>query len=104
MRDPGLAQLLLDEVRDEMDRQDEKWPWPRPAHFLVDDRQLLRMFRTCEIISRKLFSRGLPCWMAIMGEEIGEVATADAALRREELVQVAAVCLSWAQAIEEESR
>ncbi len=102
-RDPDAAQELLDEVRREMDRQDRKWGWPRPTAFLVDDDIMPSLFRQCETSARWLFAHNRPCWMAILGEEIGEVAReADPQARRKELVQVAAVALSWAQAIEED--
>ncbi len=101
-RPPMKMECLMDCVREEMRRQDEKWGWPRPVKFLEDDDDLHGVFVWLEKKARQLFAKGKPCWMAILGEEIGEVARESKEVRIAELVQVAAVALSWAQAIEEQ--
>ena len=79
MRPRTRRQFLIGRLEAEMGAQDDKWGWPR------------------------LFRRNKPCWQAILGEEIGEVAREkDPEKRIAELIQVAAVALSWAQAIEEQ--
>lgn len=115
-RDPDLAESLLDRVRDEMlYEQDAKWGWPRPDSFLEDDRPntgeqdsdveawtLWSLFRRIEARSRELLGSNKASWQAILSEEIGEAyAVSEPTLRVAELIQVAAVALSHAQAIEE---
>ena len=115
MRDPVTAEALLDRLREEMlIRQDEKWGWPRPVEFLEDDFgapedvtiSLSEIFDEMETRSRFLFRERRPCWEAIIGEEIGEVGRTGerSGDRVKELIEVAAVALSWAQAILEQDR
>ena len=95
-----------------MGHQDEKWGWPRPTEFLDDDQAHRRdaisipeLFGKCEARARFLLFSGRPCWQAILGEELGEVAReTDPEKRIVELIQVAAVALSWAQAIQSEGK
>lgn len=105
-RDQYALVELLEEVRAEADRQDEKWGWPRPKDFLIDfgdghGIDLRPIYDKLEAASR-VHLEDAPNWMAILGEEVGEVAREnDPDKRVVELVQAAAVCLAWAQAIQE---
>ncbi len=110
-RNASRRALLLESVRAEMVRQDELWGWPRCSDYLFDDDcddgefdNLSNQMLLMELRSRELIDNQRPCWQAILGEEIGEVAReSDPARRLEELIQVAAVALAWAQAIKEEN-
>ena len=98
-RDHWVAEQLIDRMRVEMfKRQDRKWGWPRPDSFLVGDHSLVSYFIWGEQRARCLFGEGKPSWMAILSEELGEVARATGEKRVTELIEAAAVNLSWAQA------
>ena len=96
---------LLARVRSELASQDEKWGWPRPATFLERGRLSAGLDRAAadlEHESRRAFDEECASWFAILGEEVGEAfRERDPEALTEELIQVAAVALSWAQAIEE---
>lgn len=105
IRNPIAAEELLHRVLVEMRRQDVKWGWPRPEAFLALDssktcaQSLPGLMLHLEFRSREVLAEQ-PSWDAILGEELGEVIRAEVPDDRvEELVQVAAVCLSWAQSI-----
>ena len=67
---------LLHLTGQEMARQDEQWGWPRPVEALI-------------VLAKR------------RGDEVAD--EPDPQKRIAELVQVAAVALSWAQAIQEET-
>jgi hypothetical protein len=101
-RDPQHAQMLLDRVRDEMARQDERYPWPRTFPLRQRSAMIEAKLLQAEQIARQDFAEGCPSWVAILAEEVGGAAgERDPVALVEELVQVAAVALSWAQALEE---
>ncbi len=100
-RPQSLRDKLLRMVETETDRQDQMWPWPRPASFLrnFEAAHIADLASELERISRDLLERH-PTWHAILGEEVGEaMCETDPGRRVVELVQVAAVAVSWAQAI-----
>ena len=100
LRNEDMAFDLLHETYAEMVRQDEKWGWPRPPQYLEDDHTVVRHVVAAERAARSAFADGNPSWSAILAEEAGEVTReADTQKRIQELVQVAAVALSWAHAI-----
>ena len=71
---------ILELIYAERSKQDKKWGYPR---YLSD-----------------------PFWYTILGEEVGEIARGilehDVENLKDELVQVAAVCVAWLQNIMEE--
>ncbi len=105
-RSPITADEILGEVWEEMRRQDQKWGWPQVGNTLDDDPGLAMGSADLGDEARRLLDDG-PAdsprpWLAILAEELGEVAEeVDPGKRAEELVQVAAVALSWVQAIRE---
>ena len=81
----ALQQLVLNDILNERTRQDEKWGADRTQHPAI--------------------------WHTILSEEVGEVAQEvldttfeDAATDNlyEELIQVAAVAVAWAEAVQRE--
>lgn len=102
-RNQARARALLREVAAEMARQDAKWSWPLTFPASRRDRGVERYLEQAELVARHQFAAGRPSWTAVLGEEAGEVARETDPERLEgELIQLAAVCLSWAQASREE--
>jgi len=109
-RDADRSLILLDLLSDEMKRQDRKWGWPRSEVLLESSLALAAKLTDAEEYARHLLDKKTPWfalekkagWLAILAEEIGEVSREnDPQQRITELIQVAAVSLSWAQAIQE---
>jgi hypothetical protein len=99
---------ILNEVKSEIERQDERFPWPREAGHMdflsgdIDDRsKALTALMDCEAPGRHE-NETRPTWASILAEEVGEfAATSDPTNARAEAVQVAAVAVSIVQAIDE---
>ncbi len=101
-RDPAQTRRLLEAVWKEIERQDERYPWPRPPRLLDGPVNLRNHLQRGEVMARCLFAAGQPSFMAVVAEEIGEAAReTDPEKRITELVQGAASQLTWAQAIRE---
>lgn len=99
-RDPGVYRVL-DEVALERARQDEKWgeqnhpdgtgrdPWRKTLSDVFRER--------CD----RLHQEGKGTWEHILLEEVYEaLAEHDPGALRKELLQVAAVCVVWMEAID----
>lgn len=91
---------VLEEVFQERVRQDNKWGEQNPADGTggpgrADDANQAKRF--CD----DSFKAGKGTWAAILGEEVAEAfAESDPVKLREELVQCAAVCSAWIEAID----
>jgi hypothetical protein len=98
-----LKQAVLAEVLEERIRQDEKWGEQNPPDGTggpgrADDADQARRF--CD----ESFKNGTGTWAAILGEEVAEaLAESDPNKLRAELIQCAAVCTSWVEAIDRRS-
>ena len=89
---------LLRRVEQEIERQDRRWG-DQSRHPDQPD-AWAKLSALLEAESRASLHRG-PTWAAILGEEVGEAFQADSPEARvTELVQVAAVALQWASAIQ----
>lgn len=110
--------VVLEEVRAERARQDEKWgeqnhpdgtgPESRPFH-RTDINLDLRIGREVGHILRakceRAFISGTGTWLDILLEEIGEaIAAAEPGRLRVELVQAAAVIVAWIETIDRRAR
>jgi len=103
------SQLVLGEIQDERNRQIEKWGIQN--HKSVEDftTDVVRLCEEYEIptenrakfMCEKSFSDENPTWTHIAIEELSEVVCAKNDYdRRQELIQLAAVCLSWIECID----
>lgn len=90
----------LDEVRVERARQDDKWGQqnhPNGTGRGADVGWAEVARRECDDAAKG----GYIEWRHILSEEVAEAfAEADPARLREELIQVAAVCVAWCEAID----
>lgn len=94
---------ILDEIAAERHRQDKKWgeqnhPSKRyesnSAYFMPDE-------ELAKSVTDERFKNGSGSWADILVEEVSEALDAkDESHRREELVQCAAVCAAWIEAID----
>lgn len=112
------AVYLSSKVIEEMIRQNKKWGVQN--HPSVSAKSQIRMEQFPENVCKDLeiptetrakeicetmFSSGDPNWAAILQEEVSEAVCAKTEQkRREELVQVAAVALSWVDCLDRNSR
>lgn len=112
----GRMTAILAEVAAERARQDAKWGEQNhpdlPPHPFADDLACRAAFtgaitaKDAKFRCQKAAEEGNANWAAILAEEVAEAIEAigdDAALRTE-LIQVAAVCVQWAQAIDRRQR
>jgi hypothetical protein len=94
----GTAKTLAD-VRDERHRQNDKWGEQNHPDGTHEARAIAADFHRCEC--QEAARCGLVTWRHILMEEVAEAfAETDAAKLREELIQVAAVAVSWVEAID----
>lgn len=100
MNTPETWDDLLEEVRTEVDHQYEQWGEQNhpDGTNLSEDVQLAEDVKR---LNAMFVSTGNLTWRDILWEEVREVFAESAPEPlREELVQVAAVCLSWINAID----
>lgn len=113
-----LPRRALDDVAEERRRQNEKWGEQNHPDGTGDDVALLRgralpkphehvavtmgtLAYTARQVTDEAAAAGRVTWADILLEEVGEaLAERDPAALRRELVQVAAVCTQWAEAID----
>lgn len=92
-------QAVLAEVAAERARQDAKWG--EQNHPDGTGEEWMAMARKARAVCDRAAASGAVTWMHILQEEALEsFAEADPAKLRAELIQVAAVAVSWAQAID----
>lgn len=100
MLDESSIHFLFEDVLAERRRQDSMWGeqnHPDGTGELGSDRQANQARVTCD----QQFEAGLGAWADILKEEVYEaIAESDVVKLREELVQVAAVCMAWIEAID----
>lgn len=102
MRDAERADALLEFVQYEMSSQDRKWGWPKPESLRRESKTLTSMAKAAEAVARCEMELDRTSWLGILLEEVGEVARAEDENKQvDELIQVAAVAVSWAQALVE---
>lgn len=90
-----VAGFLL-AVLEECAAQDRKWGWPKPARLLEDDPELAARLVEVEALARSQLDGERASMLAVLAEEVGEVAREkDPRARIMELRQVAAVCATW---------
>lgn len=96
---------VTSEVVEERQRQDAKWG--QQDHPDAGSRHSKWVAQANAQVARKLcqddFRDGDPSWEIILLEEVYEAieqCNEDTAKLREELIQVAAVCVAWAEAID----
>jgi hypothetical protein len=100
MRVKTYLSPIEQEIRRERARQDEKWgeqnhPDGTGGHLAEQTRDAAR--ERCQ----EAASRGAVDWSMILAEEVFEaIAEEDPAKLRAELIQVAAVAVAWAEAID----
>ena len=105
LRPRGSSEELVKELCAEMSRQDEKWGWPFWDGALEDDQVIVLRLADAESVARRAMAEGRVSCVGVLAEEVSEAAReTDPEKRVAELVQVAAVALSWAQAIQEEGQ
>lgn len=95
---------LLRRVEQEIERQDRRWGdqsrHPDQPNSGPSADAWAKLSALLEAESRASLHRG-PTWAAILGEEVGEALQSDSPEARvTELVQVAAVALQWASALQ----
>jgi hypothetical protein len=104
MSQPVGQQLVIEHVISERDSQDEKWG-PAPQSFLdrldgtayPDSAEIADMARE---LTEEAAREGTLSWSAILLEEVYEaMAESDPDKLYAELIQVAAVAVSWAETI-----
>lgn len=115
MRDAHRTHEVLCEVHDERRRQDEKWgqqnhpdgtggePAADMAPSYVEHLRSIRktLADDAKKLCERAFGEGRGTWRLILREEVDEaMAEDDPAKLRAELVQVAAVAVSWIEAID----
>ena len=106
-----MASEVVQDVVAERCRQDEKWGWPKPFPTIGrpgEDSETLKIINLSieiEMRAREIQNSCASSWCSIAAEEFGEVMRAllarDPVALRLELIQLAAVCCAWAQAIDE---
>lgn len=115
LRDAIPIETILDEVADECVRQVLKFGVQNHPSFVVGgfdtpiqvaERYYMPNVRTAQWHLETHKNAGQLAWMDILGEEVAEVVDAFSDLRRvrEELLQVAAVCVSWVESIDRNRR
>lgn len=94
---------VLDEIRAERDRQDEKWGEQNHADCPASSnraQELRSIGQYLESTARRQLSDGDVSWAAILAEEIGEALQARSIEElKAELIQVAAVAAAWVEAL-----
>lgn len=105
---------VLSEVRAERARQDAKWGEQnhRDSYGVEDLRASIRFTighespaRGAQILNEGAVANGCPTWSLILLEEVLEaLVERDAKKLRAELVQVAAVAVQWAEAIDRRTK
>jgi hypothetical protein len=102
----GISDDALDDVRDERGRQIQKWgiqSLPDGTGVPREWREYKRKFyqERCERHAKE----GRVSWMDVLAEEVAEAfAEVNPCCLREELVQVAAVCVAWIEDIDRRSK
>src|SRR4051794_1223245 len=95
-----VTDQVLQEVLAERIRQDEKWGeqnHPDGTAITGDDERAVNARHVCQALA----SIGQGSWRDILWEEVAEAfAEKDPAALRAELLQVAAVAVNWAEAID----
>ena len=116
---PNAASRVSVAVADAIDervRQLDKWgdqshacvPWEIPDREVarkMDERFMAReLERAAKADCDREFKAGRGTWWHIAHEELCEVLAADPEKRREELVQLTAVCLAWLEDIDNKAK
>lgn len=100
---PATQATIMADIFDERDRQDAKWGTqnhPDGTGTLYQIRQSVAARAVCN----EAASRGQVTWNVILNEEVKEAfAESDPVKLRTELIQVAAVAMSWIEAIDRRS-
>lgn len=96
--------VVLDEVAEERARQDARWGEQNHSDAAgYGDIDLVKSAMEARQVNQKLIQAKTMSWAAILGEEVAEVfdeLNVDDKNLREELIQTAAVCVAWIQAID----
>lgn len=97
---PGIVWDVLSEVEDEMAAQETKWGEQNHPDGTGDD-GYVHACATAKLTCQIAAAAGGLTWVDILTEEVMEAfAETDPERIREELIQVAAVAVTWAEAID----
>ena len=95
---------VLEEVGYERERQDMRWGEQNHIDAAgMGDYDLVKSALEARAVNQKLIQNKTMSWAAILGEEVAEAfdeINEDEVALRADLVQVAAVCVAWIQAID----
>lgn len=99
--DPSAKYHVLAEVAEERDRQDEKWGQQDHPDGTSNSAERVALAYKAKALCDDAASKGRPTWNFILTEEVFEAfAETDPTKLRAELIQVAAVAVSWIEAID----